>query len=47
VDDRPSVIEIRVSRRMLSWVVGIFLAIVVLFFLWLALQTLGGHASHA
>ena len=47
MSDRPPIIEIRISRRLLWWVVAIFLAILVLSFVWLALQTIGGHASRA
>jgi hypothetical protein len=46
MDDQPSVIEIRISRRLLWWVVGIFLTVLVLSLVWLALQTVGGQ-SHA
>ena len=45
MSDRPPIIEIRISRRLLWWVVAIFLAILVLSFVWLALQTLGGRLT--
>jgi hypothetical protein len=45
MSDRPSVIEIRISRRLLWWVVGIFLTLLVLSVAWTLLQTTGGHGE--